>query len=181
MLIVSCSHGKHLGKLIAKKAKAKHSELVVDKFPDDELRVRFNASLKDKTVVLVQSFYTNVSDCIIECILAAETTAELGAKKIILAAPYFPYLRQDKRFRSGEAVSQEIIAELFDLYFDTIYIIDPHLHRKHSLKEIFHAKTTRLTANSLISDYITKHVKNPVIIGTLMRKASSGQKALQME
>lgn len=151
--------------MIAKKAKASHTDLVVDKFPDDELRVQFKANLKGKNVVLVQSFYSNVSDCIIECILAAETAAELGAKKIILAAPYFPYLRQDKRFRSGEAVSQEIIAELFDLYFDSIYIIDPHLHRKHSLKDIFHSKTVKLTANLLTSEYIKKHIKNPIIMG----------------
>ena len=165
MLIVSCSHGKHLGYLIAKKLNNAHSYLLVDKFPDDELRVRFQIGLKDKKIILVQSFYKNISDCVIEVILAAQTAYDLGAKKVILVAPYFPYLRQDKRFHKGESVSQSIVAGLIDKYFDAVYIMDPHLHRKNRLENIFKTKSKKLTANSLIADYIRKRIKNPVIIG----------------
>ena len=165
MLIVSCSHGKHIGYLVAKKLKKRHSALIVDKFPDDELRVRLDSSLKNKIVVLIQSFCRNVSDCIVEVILAAHTAKELGAKKVILAAPYFPYMRQDKRFHKGEAISQRIIAGLIDRYFDAVCIMDPHLHRKSRLDDLFKIKTKKLTANPLIADYIKKHIKNPVIIG----------------
>ena len=147
MLIVSCSHGRHLGYLIAKRLNKKNSNLAVDKFPDDELRIRFNSEIKNKKVVLVQSFYKNISDCIIEVILAAKTASELGATKIILAAPYFPYLRQDKRFRKGEALSQEIIASLIGRYFDSVLVMDPHLHRTRRLEQVFKIKAKKLTAN----------------------------------
>lgn len=165
MIIISCSHGKHIGSKIAKRLKAQHSEMLVNKFPDNELLVRFNADLRGKAVVLVQSFYGDISDCIVEIILASATAKDLGAKKVILAALYFPYLRQDKRFHKGESISQKIIAGLLDKYFDEILIIDPHLHRKTSLSRIFRIKASKLTANSLIADYIKKHIKNPVIIG----------------
>ncbi len=165
MMIISCSHGKHLGHLIAKKLGKMHSRLIVDKFPDDELRIRFNNSVSDKNIVLIQSFYKNISDCIVEVIFAARTAKELGAKKVILVAPYFPYLRQDKRFHKGESVSQSVIAGLMDKYFDAVYIMDPHLHRKNKLEHIFKIKSVKLTANSLIADYIKQHIKNPVIIG----------------
>lgn len=165
MIIISCSHGKHLGYNLAKRLKAQHSELFAKKFPDDELLVRFNANLNGKLVVLVQSFYGNISDCIVEVLLASATARELGAKRIILVAPYFPYLRQDKRFHEGESVSQGIIAKLIERYFDEILIIDPHLHRKTSLSQIFRIKSAKLTANSLIADYIKKYIKNPVIMG----------------
>ena len=165
MIMISCSHGKHLGKLIVKKAGAMHSELLVTKFPDDELIIRFNVNVKNQDIILIQSFYGNISDCIVEVILAASTAKEIGARKVILVAPYFPYLRQDKRFHDGESVSQEIITELVERYFDEILIIDPHLHRSKSLEQIFKIKAVKLTANSLIADYIKKHIKNPVIIG----------------
>lgn len=165
MLIVSCTHGKPIGQLIARRLKASHSALIVDKFPDDELRVRYIPPLEGKSVILVQSFYKNISDCILEVILAARTARELGAKKIVLVAPYFPYMRQDKRFRSGESISQRIIAGLIDRYFDAVYMLDPHLHRKSKLQGIFSIKARKLTANPLISGYIKKHIKNPVIIG----------------
>ncbi len=165
MIIISCSHGIHLGKSIAGKLKAKHSELYVKKFPDDEILVRFNVDLKNQNVLLVQSFYKDISDCIMEVILASATARELGAKRVVLIAPYFPYLRQDKRFHKGESVSQEIIAGMFDKYFDSIYIMDPHLHRKGSLGEIFKTKSMKLSANSLIAGYVKKNIKNPVLIG----------------
>ena len=165
MLIVSCSHGKHLGYLIAKKLKKKHSNLIVDKFPDNELRIKIDQNLKNKEIVLVQSFYKNISDCVIEVIFASKTAYELGAKKVVLVAPYFPYMRQDKRFHRGEAISQRLIAGLIDKYFDAVYMMDPHLHRKNKLENIFKIKAKKLTANSLLADYIKKHIKNPVIIG----------------
>ena len=165
MIVVSCSHGKHIGKLIARKLKCGNSNLFFNKFPDDEIYTRFDCRLGNMEVVLVQSFYKNVNDCIIEVILAAHTAKELGAKKIILAAPYFPYLRQDKRFHKGEAVSQKIIAELVNNYFDEVLIMDPHLHRETKLGHLFTIKSKKLTANSLIADYIKKKIKNPVIIG----------------
>ena len=114
MLIVSCSHGRHLGYLIAKRLKARHSNLIVDKFPDDELYIRFDCELENKDIILVQSFYRNISDCIIEVVFAARAAQESGARRVALVAPYFPYLRQDKRFRKGEAVSQLITAGVFD-------------------------------------------------------------------
>ncbi|MEK6947005.1 MAG: ribose-phosphate diphosphokinase [Nanoarchaeota archaeon] len=165
MLIVSCSHGNHLGHSIAKRLNASHSQLTVNKFPDDEILIKFNSNLKNQVVVLVQSFYKDISDCLIEVILASATAKEFGAKKIILVAPYFPYLRQDKRFHSGESVSQGIIAGLIDKYFDSVYVMDPHLHRKNSLNQIFKIKSTKLTANDLIADYIQKNIKNPILIG----------------
>ncbi len=165
MLIVSCSHGSHLGYSIAKKLKARHSELFVEKFPDDELLIRFNSDLKGQAVVLVQSFYKNISDCIIEVVLAAQTARELGAKKIELVALYFPYLRQDKRFHKGESASQGIIAKLIGKYIDSVYIVDPHLHRRFSLGQIFKISAKKITTNILIAEYIEKHLKNPVIIG----------------
>lgn len=165
MLIISCSHGGHLGRRTAKKSGLHHSRIIADKFPDNELRVKFNIDLKNHVVALVQSFYGNISDCIIEVVLAAKTAKELEARKIILLAPYFPYMRQDKRFNSGEAISQEIIAELIGNYFDSVYLIDPHLHRTKRLENVFKIKSYNLSAASLIADYIKNNIKNPVIIG----------------
>ncbi len=150
---------------VAKKLKKKYSQLRVYKFPDGELYVRFMKNIRDKVVVLVQSFYGDINDCLIEVIFAAETAKELGAEKVVLVAPYFPYLRQDKRFNPGECVSIKIVAELIDSAFNEIFIIDPHLHRQTTLSHLFKIKSAKLTANSCIASYIRKNIKNPIIIG----------------
>lgn len=84
---------------------------------------------------------------------------------MVLAAPYLAYMRQDKRFHPGEAVSSRIMAKLLNNSVDKIITIDPHLHRYKSLKEIFAVPAAKLTANSLIADYITKKFRKAVIIG----------------
>ena len=46
MLIVSCSHGKHLAKKIANKLKKPYSELEVTHFPDSEIKLRFKEDVR---------------------------------------------------------------------------------------------------------------------------------------
>ena len=165
MIIISCSHGLHLAKKIADKLNKPYSALEVTHFPDSEIKLRFKVEVKDKVVVLVQSFYGNINDCVIETLFAAETAKGLGAKKIVLVAPYFPYLRQDKRFNPGECISLQTIAKNIDEDFDEVYIIDPHLHREKTLGHIFNIKAHKLTADPLIADYIKKNIKNALIVG----------------
>src|SRR3989338_9266556 len=165
MIIIGCSHGVHIAKKIASKLRKPYSALEVTHFPDSEIKLRFKVDVKGKVVVLVQSFYGNVNDCVIETLFAAETARDLGAKKVVLAAPYFAYLRQDKRFNPGECISLRTIAKNIDQDFDEVIIVDPHLHRERQLTHIFKIKSHKLTANPLIEDYIKKKIKNPVIIG----------------
>ena len=165
MIIIGCSRGKHLAGKIAKKLKKPYSELKVKRFPDGEIYARFLKDVKGKNVVLVQSFYGYINDCVMEAIFAAETARDLGAKKVILIAPYFAYLRQDSRFNPGECISIKVIGRLFSKYFDKIIIVDPHLHRQAKLSDLFSIKAEKLTSNPYIADYIKKNIKNPLIVG----------------
>ena len=84
---------------------------------------------------------------------------------MILVAPYLAYMRQDKMFNYGECISSRVMAKLLNNSFDKIITIDPHLHRYKSMKDIFSISAKKLTANSVISDFIRKKIKDPVIIG----------------
>ncbi|MBU1704023.1 MAG: ribose-phosphate diphosphokinase [Nanoarchaeota archaeon] len=164
-MIIACSHGKHIAKKIAEKAKMPYSELETTHFPDSEIKIKFNVDVKKKNVYLVQSFYHNINDCVVEALFAAETAKDLGAKKVTLIAPYFPYLRQDKRFNPGECISLRTIAKNIDEDYDAVMICDPHLHREKTLKHIFAIRSHKISANPLIEEYIKKNIKRPVIIG----------------
>ncbi|MFH1642810.1 MAG: ribose-phosphate diphosphokinase [Nanoarchaeota archaeon] len=165
MIIIGCSHGLHIAEKIASKLKKPYSPLEVTHFPDSEIKLRFKINVKNKKVILVQSFYKNVNDCLIEALFAAETAKDMGAKKVILVAPYFPYLRQDKRFSPGECISLRTVAKNIDDDFSEVYIIDPHLHREKTLSHIFKIRSNKLTANPLIINYIKNKIKKPLIIG----------------
>ncbi|MDP3733911.1 MAG: ribose-phosphate diphosphokinase [Nanoarchaeota archaeon] len=167
MIITSCGNSIKLAKSLARKLKAQYSPLTISSFPDGDIYLKYNTSVKGKKVIIVQSFHPSPNSSLMRVIFAAETAKDLGARKVILVAPYLAYMRQDTRFHAGEAISSRIMAKLLNHSIDKIITIDPHLHRYKSLKTIFTIPAVRLTANSVIAEYISKKFDRAktVIIG----------------
>jgi ribose-phosphate pyrophosphokinase len=165
MIITSCGNSVGIAKKLAKKLNVKYSPITISSFPDGDIYLKFNMPLKGKKVVIVQSFQPHSDMTLFDIIFAAETAKDLGAKKVILVAPYLAYMRQDTRFNPGEAISSRIMAKMLNNSVDKLITIDPHIHRYKSLKDIFTIPAKNLTSNFLIADYIKKNFKNEIIIG----------------
>lgn len=168
MIITSCGNSDKLAKKIAALLKVPFSPLMIASFPDGDIYLKFNTNLKGKKLVIVQSFYPHPDMSLFDVLFAAKTARDLGAKKVILVAPYLAYMRQDTRFHPGECVSSKVMADLLNNAVNKVITIDPHLHRYRSLKEIFSIPAICLTANGLIVEYIKKNFSkknDQVIIG----------------
>lgn len=163
-IVIGCSNSADAAKKIAKKIKCKYSSLLNRKFPDGESYLKFQCSVENNELIIVQSMHPNPNDAVIEAIFASKTAKELGAKKIVIIAPYLAYMRQDKRFHEGECKSNSLMAELLSCA-DKIITIDPHLHRIQSLREIFKIPAVSLTANHLLAEYIEKKFRNSIVLG----------------
>jgi len=74
-------------------------------------------------------------------------------------------MRQDKQFKSGEAVTSEYFADILSSIVDKLITIDPHLHRRKSLKEIYSISCVALHAAVLISKWIKDNIPNALLIG----------------
>jgi len=128
------------------------------RFPDKETYLRVRSDVKEKNVIVVCT--CNEPDCkIMPLLFLAKTLTKLGAKKITLVAPYLSYMRQDKVFNPGEALTSEIFAVLLSGYVHRIVTVDPHLHRRKSMEEIYSIKCTVLHAAPLISNYIKENIE----------------------
>jgi len=165
MIITTCGNSTNIARKVAKELKAKFSPLAIGAFPDGDLYLKYNTEVKGQTVVIIQSFQPHPDQSLFDSIFAAETARDLGAKKVILVAPYLAYMRQDKRFNPGECVSSKVMAKLINNSFDKLITVDPHIHRYKSLKDIFTIPTIKLTSNPLIGEYVRRHFKKEVIIG----------------
>jgi len=96
---------------------------------------------------------------------AAETARDLGAGSVGLIAPYLGYMRQDRRFHEGEAISARIFARYLSDSFDWLVTADPHLHRNRDLGTIFDIPAYRAAAAPLLADWIRTEVPDAVVIG----------------
>ena len=105
-------------------------------FPDGESLVCVPAdAARVATAILFRSL-NDPNAKLIEILLAAAALRDNGARRIMLVAPYFAYMRQDIAFHPGEAVSQRVIGRLIADHFDGLITIDPHLHRIATLGEV---------------------------------------------
>jgi len=153
---------------LAKKLVAKNNfelgSLTFRRFPEQETYIKINSDIKNKKVILICGL-ENADEKIMALMFFAKTAKELGANKIALIAPYLGYMRMDKRFNEGEAITSNIFAEFLSTQIDHLITIDPHLHRHKTLEEIYSIPCETLHATNAIAAWIEGNVKNPILIG----------------
>jgi ribose-phosphate pyrophosphokinase len=149
---------------LAQKLGGEVGQVELHAFPDGETYLRFRADLAGRTLALVCTL-DRPNEKILPLLFAAATARELGACGVGLLAPYLGYMRQDRRFKPGEAVTSREFARLLSDAFDWLVTVDPHLHRYDSLDRIYRLPTRALHAAPLISQWIRTNIEQPLIIG----------------
>ncbi len=139
-------------------------EVQVHHFPDGESLVTLPEISEGSDVAIVATL-NDPDPLALPLRFAAATARELGARRVGLVAPYLAYMRQDRRFEPGEAVSAPIFARFLEEAFDWIVTADPHLHRIGTLAEIFAIPTLHVETAPLIAEWIRENVPDAVLLG----------------
>ena len=163
-LLIAMPGNDAMTQTLARILHADIGQVEVHAFPDGEIYLRFLSDFSGRTLILVCTL-DRPNARILPLLFAAATARELGAANVGLVAPYLAYMRQDRRFKPGEAVTSRQVAQLLSNAFDWLATVDPHLHRYGSLAEIYRIPTRVVHAAPLISQWIRAHVPNPLIIG----------------
>lgn len=139
-------------------------EVAVHRFPDGEVMV--SAPDVARTVIVHRSL-DRPNEKLVELVLAAEAWRRLGARRLVLVAPYLAYQRQDRAFAQGQGISQRAIARLLSHDFDRVVTVEAHLHRTHSLAEVFpRVRADSLGVGRLVGAWLADRVATPpVVIG----------------
>ena len=96
---------------------------------------------------------------------AAQTARELGARNVGLIAPYLGYMRQDRRFRDGQAISAKLFAGFLAESFDWLVTVDPHLHRIARLEDVFTIPAGRVASAPRLAEWIRTNLPDAVLLG----------------
>ena len=133
-------------------------------FPDGETYLRLQQDPNGRPLVFVCTL-DRPNPKFLPLIFAAATARELGATKVSLVAPYLCYMRQDKRFHDREAITSTLFAGQLSSVLDELVTVDPHLHRYHSLTEIYPIRTAVVHSAPLIAEWIKRNETRAVLIG----------------
>jgi len=143
---------------------AEKGNFTLRQFPDGESYLRVLSDVKGKDVFLVCSLH-QPDGKILPLLFLCNELRELKVKSICLIVPYLAYMRQDKQFNSGEALTSQYFAKLLSSAADRLITIDPHLHRWVSMNDIYTIPCDVLHASELISAWIKKNISDAIIIG----------------
>ncbi|MBI5680467.1 MAG: ribose-phosphate diphosphokinase [Methanobacterium sp.] len=160
-MIIGGSASQKLAAKIANELKCPLIPIETRRFPDGERYIRIKGELDNEAIVVQSTGYPQ-DENLMELFLILKNLKSMGIENIKVVIPYFGYGRQERRFKSGEAISAEIISELIEVAGATeIFCINLH---EESITDFFQIPTHNLSAMTLIASHIQQNLDNPVII-----------------
>lgn len=151
------------GRALARALKVSAAPLDVHRFPDGESLVRARGSA-GRHALVVRSL-NDPNSKLVEVALAADALRRAGARRVTLVAPYLPYMRQDRVFHPGEALSQRVVGRLLGEAFDAVLTMEAHLHRVRRLGEVVPGSARSLSAAPALARWLRRRAKRTLLVG----------------
>lgn len=126
-ICVFCSQAQHYGI---------ESDISIDfdKFACGENFITINESIRNKHIIIIQSFATtignSINDNIMELLLTVDTVKRAGAATATTILPIFPYARQDRKSKPGTPISARVICDMLEAVgVDRVITLDIHANQ----------------------------------------------------
>lgn len=85
---------------------------VLERFPDSELHIELQDSVRERDVYLIQPGSPPANEHLFELMMLADACRRAGAARLTALVPYFGYARQDRRATAREPVGARLVADL---------------------------------------------------------------------
>jgi ribose-phosphate pyrophosphokinase len=132
-------------------------------FPNENIFVKLNRSVRQQDVFLVQPASSPVNRNILELLIMIDTLKRASAGRITAVIPFYPYARTDKKDQPRVPITARLMADLITAAgADRILTVDLHAEQ---IQGFFNIPVDEVTALHLLSDYfIRKNLNMPVVI-----------------
>jgi ribose-phosphate pyrophosphokinase len=149
LLIFTGSAHPQLAEVIAKGLGMSLGRVVLQRFPDGELHVEIQESVRGHDVYLIQPTSPPVEAHLLELLFLADACRRAGAAHLTAVIPYFGYARQDRRASGREPVSARLVAELLQASgLQRVVAVDLHTP---ALEGFFRIPVEQLSAVPLLA------------------------------
>ncbi len=160
--ILSGSANLSLSESIAQTVGVRRSQVLLERFPDSELHVEIQESVRGADVYIIQPTCPPVDEHLLELMLMADACRRAGASHLTAVIPYFGYARQDRRSRGREPLSVRLIADLINTSgFHRIVAVDFH---SHAVETAFAIPVEHVSAVSLLAEAVRSAIRGDAVI-----------------
>lgn len=122
------------------------------RFSNDNLYIQLGASVRSRSVYIVQSLIPPVSEHLLELLMMLDIARGAGAREVHAIIPYFSYARSDKKNAPRISITARLIADLLETagatHVMTMTLHSPQVHG------FFRIPTDPLTARGIFVAYL---------------------------
>lgn len=137
-------------------------ECEVDRFPDGEVAVRLNTSVRRKEVFIVQPTSPPVDENLVELLCFADAARRAAADRVTAVIPYFGYARADKRHGRREAITARMIGDILQAV-GVRHVITVDLHAAQ-IEGFFSIPVDNLKAVGLLADATGRKIHDDAVV-----------------
>lgn len=150
------------------------------RFSNDNLYIQLGASVRGRSVFILQSLTPPVSEHLVELLMMLDIAHGAGAHEIHAIIPYFSYARSDKKDAPRISITARLIADLLQTagatHVMTMTLHSPQVHG------FFSVPTDPLTARHLFGRYLIENgynTKQTIVISPDVGRAKPAMRLAQ--
>lgn len=140
------------------------SPCTVERFPDGEVSVHIDESVRGHEVFIVQSTSPPVNDHLVELLVFADACRRAAADRITAVVPYFGYARSDKRQGLRRPITASAVADFMrSAGIGHLLTVDVHTPQ---LEGFFRIPVDDLTAVPLLCQSLRQEIPGDAVVVT---------------
>jgi ribose-phosphate pyrophosphokinase len=149
----------------------------VIQFPNENIFVKLNSSVRGQDVYIIQTTSSPVHYNLMELLIMIQTVRLDSAARITAVVPYLCYGRSDKKDQPRVPITARLVADMIESAgADRYMTFDPHAGQ---IQGFFSIPGDVLTASHMISQYIDDNLlgemNDPVVVATDLGFAKKGR------
>lgn len=153
-VIFALTSSTALAEHIAKELKLPLGQVKVEHFADGEILVTPQECVRGRSVFIIQSTCTPVTDHLMEVLVCIDACKRASAGEITVVMPYYGYARQDRKADAHQPITAKLVADLLQTAgADRIVTIDLHAAQ---IQGFFNIPIDDLTAVPLLGHYFNE-------------------------
>ena len=133
------------------------------RFPDGEINVKIEDSMRGHDVFVIQPTSPPVNEHLMELFIILDALRRASAGRVTAVIPYYGYARKERKTQPREPISAKLIANFITLAgADRLLLFDLHAE---AIEGFFDVPTDHLSPHRIFADYLkTKNLHHLTVV-----------------
>jgi len=176
--IFAGNSNRNLAEEICRHLKIPLGQADVSRFPDGEIKIKIEESVRGEDVFIIQSTCPPTNEYLMELLIMIDALKRASAGRITAVIPYYGYARQDRKTKPREPITAKLVGNLLvSAGVNRVLTMDLHAGQ---IQGFFDIPVDQLEAISILSSYFKEKdldkivVVSPDVGGTARAREFSG-------